>query len=411
MYGVGKYDSVHSSAPYRISHVLYDRKKPHYLPWSCFKEIIMKCPYCHSDNTFIFLERKMPIVLSAYSGSFPVKVADMQISACKDCLVGFASKKLSSEELTEIYDNYSYISPLNNIGVTKYDGMINTIRKNFGINDEIIEIGCSEGYLLKKLRDVGFSNVTGIEPGPQADSAKALGLNVIKGYFDASHAKNKIDGYYLMHVFEHFEDPFSIFRLMSETLNETGKIVIEVPNFGGFHIQHLFYYNIYFMQVLSRDTDLKIIDHCIENGSLRVVFAKDKNVRHRKIHLVFDKIKYIEDLTEIKSSYESYRERVNDFLRGKDTVFWWGAGSASVIILNEIERDVLNNTKIIVVDGDRNKSNLTIPGVNLKVDHYSSLNSTHINNLVIASSFYKEILDSIELSGITYDHVEVFSYA
>ncbi|CAJ1762329.1 TPA: methyltransferase domain-containing protein [Aeromonas salmonicida] len=371
----------------------------------------MKCPYCHGDNTLVFLERKMPTVLSAYSGNFPVKVAEMQISACKDCLVGFASKKLSSEELTEIYDNYLYISPLNNIGVTKYDGMIDTIKKHFSVNDEIIEIGCSEGYLLKKLRDIGFSNVTGIEPGPQADSAKALGLNVIKGYFDATHAKNKIDGYYLMHVFEHFEEPFSIFRLMSSTLNETGKIVIEVPNFGGFHVQHLFYYNLYFMQVLSRDNDLKVIDFCIENGSLRVVFTKSENTQCREVDLVFDKIKYMPNLVDIKNSCESSRERVNDFLRGKDTVFWWGAGSASVILLNEIERDVLDNTKIVVIDGDRNKSNLTIPGVNLKVNHYSTIGNLHINNLVIASSFYKEIFDSIRLSGITYDHVEVFSYA
>lgn len=50
----------------------------------------MRCPYCHSDNTLVFLERKMPAVLSAYSGDFPVKVSELQVSACKDCLVGFA---------------------------------------------------------------------------------------------------------------------------------------------------------------------------------------------------------------------------------------------------------------------------------------------------------------------------------
>ncbi len=371
----------------------------------------MTCPYCLGDNTLVFLERTMPTVLSAYSGDFPMKVAEMQISCCKDCLVGFASKKLSSEELTEIYDNYLYISPLNNIGVTKYDGMIDTIRTHFGVNDEIIEIGCSEGYLLKKLIDIGFSNVMGIEPGPQADSAKLLGLNIIKGYFDIRHAKNIVDGYYLMHVFEHFEDPFSIFRLMSITLSETGKIVIEVPNFGGFHVQHLFYYNIYFMRVLSRGNNLKIIDYCIEDGNLRVVFSKAENMRYREVDIDFDKAEYISNLTEIKIIHEGCRERVDNFLRGKDTVFWWGAGSASVILLNEIKPDVLASTQIVVVDGDRGKSNLTIPGVNLKVDHYSVFKGTHINNLVIASSFYKEIFDSIRLSGITYDHVEVFSYA
>lgn len=371
----------------------------------------MKCPYCHGDNTLVFLERKMPTILSAYSGDFPVKVAELQVSACKDCLVGFASKKLSSAELTEIYDNYSYISPLNNIGSTKYDGMIDTIVNHFSVDDEIIEVGCSEGYLLKKLMEMGFSNLTGIEPGPQADTAKALGLNVIKGYFDASHAKNKVDGYYLMHVFEHFEDPFSIFNLMSKALKERGKIVIEVPDFGGFHVQHLFYYNFYFMQRLSRDNGLKIIDCCIENDSLRVVFAKNENTLYRDFDMEFDKAGYISDLARVKLHCESYRNRVNDFLRGKDTVFWWGAGSASVILLNGIDRDILDNTRIIVVDGDLKKSNLTIPGVNLHVNYYGDIKDTHINNLVVASSFYKEIFETMRGCSMTYDNVEIFSDA
>lgn len=370
----------------------------------------MKCPYCHSDNTSVFLERKMPTILSAYSGNFPVKVAEMEVSACKDCLLGFASKKLSSDELTEIYDNYLYISPLNNIGITKYDGMINTIRRHFDNDDEIIEVGCSEGYLLKKLGEIGFTNITGIEPGPQADSAIALGLNVVKGYFDASHAKNKIDGYYLMHVFEHFEDPFSIFRLMSDTLKESGKIVIEVPDFGGFHVQHLFYYNIYFMRFLSHNCDLKIIDFCIENDSLRVVMAKSDS-QYSELQVVFDKEKYITSLADINNHCESSRKRVDQFLRGKDTVVWWGAGSASVILLNGIAKDILDKTNIFIVDGDKNKANLTIPGVNLKVHYFEGIKGMHINNLVIASSFYKEIYNTMSLNGITCDNVEIFNNA
>lgn len=371
----------------------------------------MKCPYCHSDNTSTFLERKMPTVLSAYSGEFPVKVAEMQVSVCKDCLLGFASKKLSSEELAEIYDNYLYISPLNNIGITKYDGIINTIRRYFSCDDEILEVGCSEGYLLTKLGEIGFHKVRGIEPGPQADSAKALGLNVTKGYFDASHANKKIDGYYLMHVFEHFEDPFSIFQLMSDTLKDSGKIVIEVPDFGGFHVQHLFYYNIYFMQLLSHDNNLKIIDYCIEDDNLRVVLAKKDNAKYSEIDVVFDKAGYMSRLVDIKSHCESLRKRVHDFLRKKEKIVWWGAGSASVILLNGIENDILCNTTIIVVDGDENKAGLMIPGVNLKVHHFNEIKGMHIKNLVIASSFYKEILNSIRLGGITYDNVEIFSHA
>lgn len=371
----------------------------------------MRCPYCHGDNTLVFLERKMPTVLSAYSGEFPVKVAELQVSACKDCLVGFASKKLSSEELTEIYDNYLYISPLNNIGTSKYDGMIDAITSHFDKEERILEIGCSEGYLLKKLGEIGFSNVTGIEPGPQADTAKGLGLNVIKGYFNASHVQDKVDGYYLMHVFEHFEDPFSIFRLMSETLSDTGRIVIEVPDFGGFHVQHLFYYNICFMQALARDNNLKIIYHRVENDSLRVVFVKVENTRYNEIDVIFDKSSYIDNLAIFKQRCDASRKRVNDFLREADSVVWWGAGSASVILLNGVDKEVLDSTSIIIVDGDKNKADRTMPGVNLKVSYFEGIRNRHISNLVIASSFYKEIFQTMKTHGITYDHVEVFSDA
>ncbi|WP_236757917.1 class I SAM-dependent methyltransferase [Aeromonas cavernicola] len=353
----------------------------------------------------------MPIILSAYAGNFPVKVADMQVSICKDCMLGFASKKLSSEELKEIYDNYLYISPLNNIGTTKYDGMINTIKRHFNSRDKIIEIGCSEAYLLKVLSDSGFSNITGIEPGPQADSAKALGLNVIKGYFDKSYAANKIDGYYLMHVFEHFEDPFSIFTLMANSLSDKGKIVIEVPDFGGFHVQHLFYYNIQFMHTLARAHQLKIIDFAIEMDSLRVVFAKNSNASYREVEFAFNKIDYIKNLVEVKQQCESLSHRANDFLRNKKTVFWWGAGSASVILLNNLDPAILQETTVIVIDGDKNKADLTIPGVNLKVCSYEIIRNSHITDLIIASSFYNEIFKTMEAHGIRYSNVEIFSDA
>ena len=47
----------------------------------------MRCPYCHSDNTLVFLERKMPAVLSAYSGDFPVKVSELD-EYCEATVLG-----------------------------------------------------------------------------------------------------------------------------------------------------------------------------------------------------------------------------------------------------------------------------------------------------------------------------------
>ncbi|WP_429102117.1 hypothetical protein [Aeromonas rivipollensis] len=144
---------------------------------------------------------------------------------------------------------------------------------------------------------------------------------------------------------------------------------------------------------------------------MRVVFVKAENTRYNDIEVAFDKAGYIENLSIFKQRCDASRNRVNAFLRKAGSVVWWGAGSASVILLNGVEKEVLDGTNIMVVDGDQNKAGRTVPGVNLKVSYFEKIRNKHVSNLVIASSFYKEIFETMKANGITYDHVEVFSDA
>jgi SAM-dependent methyltransferase len=369
----------------------------------------MKCPYCGSESTKVYYRANMPLVLSACSEKMLDKSIRkvIEVSICESCLLGFNSCRLTQEELKEIYDNYLYISPMNGIGETKYISMINTLRKYFSKNDKILEIGCSEGYLLKKLRDFGYKNLSGVEPGPQADVAKKVGFNIIKEYFDEENIKEKYDGFYLMHVFEHFPNPFVTLAAMKNLLNDNGKIIIEVPNFQGYHHQHLFFYNLYFMDKLCKDNELKIIEYSIEKDALRVVIVKKENIRFNEINYMFNKEGFIKSLDMYYQDFNNKVKKVNEIVKNNKDIYWWGAGSSSVIYLNQIEKNLDYKSNIIVVDGDKNKEGLYIPGVNLKVNSFAILENKEISTLVVASSFYEEIKNTMKNFNINAKHIDI----
>ncbi|MBV4430575.1 methyltransferase domain-containing protein [Clostridium tyrobutyricum] len=369
----------------------------------------MKCPYCGSKNTTVYYSARMPLTLSACSKKLMniSKNKLIEASICRDCFLGFNSCRLTKEELNEIYNNYYYISPMSGIGETKYIGMLDTLNRYFDKNDKIMEIGCSEGYLLKKLENLGYDNLIGIEPGPQANDAEKLGLNIIKGYFSEKTISQKYDGFYLMHVFEHFLDPFTILKSMKNLLSEKGKIIIEVPNFNGYHHQHLFFYNIYFIDRMCRDNNLKIIEYNIAKGALRVVIIKKENTCFSGISYNFSTNEFIKNLCVYNKNFNDKVKKINEILRNNKKIYWWGAGSSSVIYLNQLENISNYNHDIVVVDGDKNKVGLYIPGVDLKVNSFRILENKDINMLVIASSFYKEIKNTINNFNINVNHIEI----
>ncbi len=358
------------------------------------------CPYCKSTNTFVYYKSDMPKILSACPADMleHAESAKFETMLCHDCLLGFNSARLSGDDLNFIYDNYLYISPMRGIGTSKYEGMIGTLKKFCAKDDSVVEIGCSEGYLLSKLREAGYKKLIGIEPGPQADEAAELGLEIKKEYFDENtFAGNAIDCFYLMHVFEHFDDPFAILQSMKTQLSAKGKIVIEVPDFCGFHHQHLFFYNSLFFRRLADDKGLKIVDKTIALDALRVVMVHKDNSEYNEID-------YHESAELIlKTAPQQYNallrsvEKLNSLLseyQGKK-VYWWGAGSASVIYLNQVSSELLKKVEFVVVDGDSKKFGFCIPGVGLKIESFETLKEKKIDCLVIASSFATEIKSTI----------------
>jgi hypothetical protein len=370
----------------------------------------MNCPYCQFDGTKVFYRAQMPNLLSACPvGTLrDVLILPFEASYCDRCILGFNSTPLDDQELRTIYDNYLYINPSKGIGYTRYQPMTEIVCRLIAREARVVEIGCSEGYLLSKLSAAGYQNLVGIEPGPQAEAAHAAGFSIIRDYLTVdTQFDGEVDCFLLMHVFEHFQRPWDILEVMRDRLSVTGLILIEVPYFGGYHHQHLYFFSSSFFERLCSDLQLALLESKVEQDVLRVVLGRGKS-EIISDYASSDREAIAKIVNTAGTNLSTEATRVTELLMQYQTlkVGWWGAGSTSVILLNQIEHSLLRQSRLTILDGDSSKWGCGLPGVPGIVEDANKYKGLHFDLIIIASSFFSEIVESMSDMGITADKVE-----
>jgi SAM-dependent methyltransferase len=103
---------------------------------------------------------------------------------------------------------------------------------NIPDSSEILEVGCSSGFMLFPLQQLGHI-CTGIEPsGFFSDYVKGKGVNVYASVEDliTQDADNRFDTIMHFFVLEHIADPISFLKTQLSLLKSGGKIIFEIPN-------------------------------------------------------------------------------------------------------------------------------------------------------------------------------------
>lgn len=100
-----------------------------------------------------------------------------------------------------------------------------------GIND-VLEVGCSSGFMLYPLRDTGYKCV-GIEPsGVFSDFVIKNNLPIYDSLESLIEKSPNLKFDMIIHFFvlEHIQDPLLFLKRQLELLKPNGKIIFEVPN-------------------------------------------------------------------------------------------------------------------------------------------------------------------------------------
>ncbi|OUJ73445.1 class I SAM-dependent methyltransferase [Hymenobacter crusticola] len=100
------------------------------------------------------------------------------------------------------------------------------------LNAAILEIGCSGGPLMQRLRAAGYTDLTGIDVSePAIELAKARGVphvSVMDGA-DLAFANNRFDLVIASDVLEHIEDEAQALHEWTRVLKPGGRMLVFVP--------------------------------------------------------------------------------------------------------------------------------------------------------------------------------------
>lgn len=138
------------------------------------------------------------------------------------------------ETLNQVYMQGSLVdgsisSESGNIYVSRLvDFIINMC--NLTEHSRTLEIGFGKGVVLKGLKEKGFQNLIGIEPGNHDLLPEMDDIEFINDFFPSEKINEKLDVIYHFAVWEHVDDPIAFIRDQISNLNESGSIVFGVPN-------------------------------------------------------------------------------------------------------------------------------------------------------------------------------------
>lgn len=161
---------------------------------------------------------------------------------CPDC--DYAMLKSSFESIEEYYnneyrknfkDNLQGIEPTaDEIYKTRCDfqmDRLEIIESYYSVEKTFLEIGCSAGQFLSKIKGK-FKEVVGVELAKNcADYVREVfQIPVYTQTFQEICWENKFDYIGFFQVLEHIDQPDIFLQSIAKVLNEDGRVFIEVPN-------------------------------------------------------------------------------------------------------------------------------------------------------------------------------------
>lgn len=202
------------------------------------------------------------------------------VVACRTCGMCFASGLPDPARFAEYYARSSkYDMSAVDADVSSFDSKRYEAEAQFlaaHVDDRaspVLDVGTATGSLLVALRDIGFTDLHGVEPSVEAarKAREAHGLDVIAG--DARAARKWSAGFSvvsLIAVLEHLVDPAEALREAADLLDAGGTLFLLVPDasrfsdhldapYQEFSVEHINYFTAASLRNLLASVGLEVV--------------------------------------------------------------------------------------------------------------------------------------------------------
>lgn len=367
---------------------------------------------CRAASCSALLESSLP--LAADVRTTPSKELPrypLRLVRCGSC----GHIQLEGAVPENLYENYLFTPSYTADFSADMDAFCHRLNDAAGQKEHkhILEIGSSNGSLLKRLQDAGW-NVLGIEPSaPLVKDAQRQGVDTIHGYFERAalaEIRKRIgtpDVVIMRHVLEHLEHLDEMIGCLRELLSD-GLLVIEVPyvknpiqenRFYDFFHEHLSYFSV---TTLSRLLGIGefYIHHIYETpevGGSILVFADhnrdcgpDDNaaqyIQDEKDSLSEERIASF--CQKVPQQISSLKAIVAEANRAGKTAAGWGAGQrgCTLIAYCGFQADNLK----YVIDANENYWWKYVPGTDIPIVPPVYYKEHMVDEILIFSTGYAD---------------------
>lgn len=245
-----------------------------------------KCIFCGKESAdyVLFPELLNDDTFSNYSFSArrKRKREHYKILKCKKCGLVRSSPIADEETINQLYKGSEFIFPAEApFAAETYSLLLEKLNNKYKANsNSLLEIGCSTGFFLEKVKKIGMTNILGFEPSKSCfeHCTTDIKKNVICDIYKPELLNEKtFDTICSFHVWDHLTHPDETLKSLVEKLNTNGCVLFVCHDVEAlsakilkdhspiFDIEHIYLFSQKTIRNLFKSAGLKIL----ETGSLR----------------------------------------------------------------------------------------------------------------------------------------------
>ena len=240
-----------------------------------------KCALCctQDDYTILYAENLPTAGISSveYDSRRMRDYMHFQIVKCKTCNLVRSDPIIDPELIDNLYkqSDCSYTTEKENKPLARtYGRYLENIVNSYDVNrSSYLDIGCSNGFMIEKAIEMGFSNARGIEPSLASieHASDKIKARIIPGMFDSSKFENEtFDLISFFQTFDHIIEPNEFLQDVRKKLNEKGFVIAINHNIGSISykflrekspiidIEHTYLYDLTTMRKIFEKNQFKV---------------------------------------------------------------------------------------------------------------------------------------------------------